>query len=128
VRTDPRLPGNAEPDWRDLHQPRAERLAGRRLRGAAHRLPGLGTPGRHSFLVGKAEGRGVLDIVQAARELDPRIGKRYLIAGHQVIYKSYPGIGHGGVVTAGEPDALAFSGRRWRPGADAASLNCRASR
>jgi hypothetical protein len=89
---------------------------------------GLGTPGRHSFLVGKAEGRGVLDIVQAARELDPRIGKRYLIAGHQVIYKSYPGIGHGGVVTAGEPDALAFSGRRCRPGADAASLNCRASR
>jgi predicted esterase len=43
---------------------------------------GLGTPGPHPFLVGKAEGRGVLDIVQAARELEPRIGKRYLIAGH----------------------------------------------
>jgi Secretory lipase len=38
---------------------------------------GLGTPGKHAYLVGTAEGRGVLDIVQAARELDPRIGKRH---------------------------------------------------
>jgi hypothetical protein len=29
---------------------------------------GLGTPGKHPYLIGKAEGRGVLDIVQAARE------------------------------------------------------------
>jgi pimeloyl-ACP methyl ester carboxylesterase len=43
---------------------------------------GLGTPGKHSFLIGTAEGRSVLDIVRAARQLDPDIGKRYLIAGH----------------------------------------------
>lgn len=43
---------------------------------------GLGTPGVHPFLIGKSEGRGVLDIVRAARELDDRIGKRFLIAGH----------------------------------------------
>lgn len=43
---------------------------------------GLGTPGPHSYLVGVAEGRSVLDIVAAARQLDPEIGKRYLIAGH----------------------------------------------
>jgi pimeloyl-ACP methyl ester carboxylesterase len=43
---------------------------------------GLGTPGPHPYLVGRAEGRGVLDIVSAARDLDPRIGKRFLIAGH----------------------------------------------
>ena len=42
---------------------------------------GLGTPGKHAYLVGKAEGRSVLDIVQAARQLDRKIGKRYLIAG-----------------------------------------------
>jgi len=31
-----------------------------------------------------------------------------IAAGNQVIYKTYPGIGHGGVATAGETDALAF--------------------
>jgi pimeloyl-ACP methyl ester carboxylesterase len=56
---------------------------------------GLGTPGKHPFLVGKAEGRGVLDIVKAARELDPRIAKRYVIAGHSQG-------GHAALFAAGE--------------------------
>jgi fermentation-respiration switch protein FrsA (DUF1100 family) len=43
---------------------------------------GLGTPGKHAYLVGEAEGRSVLDIVSAARQLDPKISRRYLIAGH----------------------------------------------
>jgi pimeloyl-ACP methyl ester carboxylesterase len=43
---------------------------------------GLGTPGRHPYLIGTSEGRSVLDIVAAARQLDPKISKRYLIAGH----------------------------------------------
>jgi pimeloyl-ACP methyl ester carboxylesterase len=43
---------------------------------------GLGTPGKHPYLVNVSEGRSVLDIVDAARQLDPTIGKRYLIAGH----------------------------------------------
>ena len=43
---------------------------------------GLGTPGKHPYLVGTSEGRSVLDIVAAARQLDPNISKRYLIAGH----------------------------------------------
>jgi pimeloyl-ACP methyl ester carboxylesterase len=43
---------------------------------------GLGTPGIHPFLVGRAEGRGVLDIARAARKLDDRIGRRVLIVGH----------------------------------------------
>jgi pimeloyl-ACP methyl ester carboxylesterase len=43
---------------------------------------GLGTPGTHMYLVGKEEGRSVLDIVRAARQLDPRLGKRVVIAGH----------------------------------------------
>jgi dienelactone hydrolase len=29
-------------------------------------------------------------------------------AGNQVIYRTYPGVNHTGVVTTGEPDALAF--------------------
>ncbi|HEY1594748.1 MAG TPA: lipase family protein [Thermoleophilaceae bacterium] len=43
---------------------------------------GLGTPGVHGYLVGTDEGRSVLDIVLAARQADPSIGKRMIIAGH----------------------------------------------
>ena len=43
---------------------------------------GLGTPGDHPFLVGKAAGRGVLDIVRASRQLGYKISNRFLIAGH----------------------------------------------
>jgi pimeloyl-ACP methyl ester carboxylesterase len=43
---------------------------------------GLGTPGKHPYLIGEAEGRSVLDIVTAARQLDPKLSKRFLIAGH----------------------------------------------
>lgn len=43
---------------------------------------GLGTPGTHPFLIGKSEGRGMLDILRAASDLDRTISKRYLLAGH----------------------------------------------
>jgi pimeloyl-ACP methyl ester carboxylesterase len=43
---------------------------------------GLGTPGLHPFLVGRSEGRSVLDAVRAARQLDPRLSRRFVIAGH----------------------------------------------
>jgi pimeloyl-ACP methyl ester carboxylesterase len=51
--------------------------------------------------VGKSEGRGVLDIVQAAGELDPRLGKRYVIAGHSQG-------GHAALFAAGEA-------KKWLP-------------
>ncbi|MCB0828714.1 MAG: alpha/beta fold hydrolase [Solirubrobacterales bacterium] len=44
---------------------------------------GLGTPGVHPYLIGKSEGRGVLDMVRAARGLKQGlISKKFLIAGH----------------------------------------------
>ena len=43
---------------------------------------GLGTPGVHPYLVGESEGRSVLDAVRAARALEPRLSKRFVIAGH----------------------------------------------
>lgn len=43
---------------------------------------GLGPPGLHPFLQGESEGRGALDIMRAARQLDPQIGTRYVIVGH----------------------------------------------
>ena len=43
---------------------------------------GLGTPGEHPFLIGRSEGSSVLDAARAARKLDNRICKRFVIAGH----------------------------------------------
>jgi pimeloyl-ACP methyl ester carboxylesterase len=43
---------------------------------------GLGTPGSHEFLVGREEGRSVLDMARAARHLDSRLSRRLLLVGH----------------------------------------------
>lgn len=43
---------------------------------------GLGTPGPHPYLIGNSEGRGVVDIVQAARSVDKKLSSEYAIAGH----------------------------------------------
>jgi pimeloyl-ACP methyl ester carboxylesterase len=43
---------------------------------------GLGTPGVHAYLGGETEGYSVLDAVVAARQLEPRLSKRFVIAGH----------------------------------------------
>ena len=43
---------------------------------------GLGTPGPHPYLIGHSEGYGVLDIVLAARRLDPALSNRIVISGH----------------------------------------------
>jgi pimeloyl-ACP methyl ester carboxylesterase len=42
----------------------------------------LGPPGVHPFLQGESEGRGILDIVRAARSIEPEISNRYVIIGH----------------------------------------------
>ncbi|HEY6832585.1 MAG TPA: alpha/beta fold hydrolase [Pseudolabrys sp.] len=43
---------------------------------------GLGAPGLHPFLQGTSEGRGIIDIMRAARMIDARIGTRYVVIGH----------------------------------------------
>ncbi len=44
---------------------------------------GLGTPGDHPYLIGRSEGRSVLDVVRAARALNPKtLSKKLYIAGH----------------------------------------------
>jgi len=43
---------------------------------------GLGTPGPHPYLIGKAAARSALDNYAAARQLNPDLGKDYVIAGH----------------------------------------------
>lgn len=44
---------------------------------------GLGAPDTlHPFLQGVSEGRGIIDIMRAARAIDPAIGARYVVVGH----------------------------------------------
>ncbi len=43
---------------------------------------GLGTPGRHPYIVGDSEARGVIDIVRAARNQYADISADYLVWGH----------------------------------------------
>jgi len=43
---------------------------------------GLGTPGDHPFLQGMPTGRNALDLLRAAREIEPTIGTRYAVMGH----------------------------------------------
>jgi acetyl esterase/lipase len=43
---------------------------------------GLGTPGRHPYVAGESEGRGTLDIVRAARQLDVGASDTVVIWGH----------------------------------------------
>ena len=43
---------------------------------------GLGIPGTQAYLVGVGEGRSAIDIIRAARKLDPNIGTRYVVMGH----------------------------------------------
>ena len=43
---------------------------------------GLGTPGAHPFLQGVPTGRNALDMLRAARAIEPKIGTRYAVMGH----------------------------------------------
>lgn len=43
---------------------------------------GQGTPGVHPYLVGVAEARDTIDMVRAARQLEPRLGTRWVVMGH----------------------------------------------
>lgn len=43
---------------------------------------GLGTPGPHPYLVGRSLARSARDAFRAARDLDPRVGRRWVVAGH----------------------------------------------
>ena len=48
---------------------------------AATDYEGLATPGPHPYFNGEAVADDVVDIVRATRRLDPRIGRRWLVAG-----------------------------------------------
>ncbi|MEO6497275.1 MAG: alpha/beta fold hydrolase, partial [Solirubrobacteraceae bacterium] len=43
---------------------------------------GLGTPDLHPYLIGVSEGRSVIDIVSAVRQIGGRVGRRWAAVGH----------------------------------------------
>ncbi|MEN3538045.1 alpha/beta hydrolase [Microbispora sp. ZYX-F-249] len=43
---------------------------------------GLGTPGGHPYMNGRSAAASVIDMVRAARRVDPRIGRDWFAAGH----------------------------------------------
>lgn len=49
---------------------------------AATDYPGLGTPGMHSYLVGVDEGSSMVDVVTAARALEPDLSSTWFAVGH----------------------------------------------
>ncbi len=49
---------------------------------AATDYAGLGTSGAQPYLLGVDEGRNALDLLRAARAIDPGIGPRYVVMGH----------------------------------------------
>lgn len=83
---------------------------------------GLGTPGRHPYIVGRSEGRAVLDAAKAARQLPGAdAGNRLAIAGHsqgghaalwaaQLAAEWAPELDLVGTVAGGIPADLAAAG------------------
>ncbi|MFI5611845.1 alpha/beta hydrolase family protein [Amycolatopsis sp. NPDC051903] len=49
---------------------------------AATDYEGLGTAGDHPYIVADSEGRGVIDAVRAARQVDPAVSASYFAVGH----------------------------------------------
>ncbi|MFI6040832.1 alpha/beta fold hydrolase [Nocardia sp. NPDC051321] len=62
--------------------PHLSRLLGAGYAVAASDYIGLGAPGYHEYLAGRAEGHAMIDIVRAARILAPDLSTSYVASGH----------------------------------------------
>jgi pimeloyl-ACP methyl ester carboxylesterase len=66
----------------DLEQRAMDAFVRRGYAVAQTDYEGNGTPGIHPYMVAASLARDVTDIVRAAREIDPRIGKKWIAMGH----------------------------------------------
>lgn len=66
----------------DLEQRAMDAMVQRGYAVAQTDYEGNGTPGIHPYFVATALARDVTDIVRAARDIDPQIGRRWIVMGH----------------------------------------------
>lgn len=64
------------------YRPYLQNLLSQGYAVAATDYIGLGTPGEHAYLDGRAEAQAAIDIVRAARSLDSSISRKWVAAGH----------------------------------------------
>lgn len=75
-------PGEAEFERKTRSAVVVGRLLERGIAVARTDYEGIGTPGRHPYLVGRSLARSMVDMVRAARALSPAVGRSYVAAGH----------------------------------------------
>ena len=75
-------PGNSELERLTRGDEINNRLLDLGVAVARSDFEGIGTPGRHPYMIGPSLGRAMVDIVRAARVVDPRINRRWAPAGH----------------------------------------------
>jgi alpha-beta hydrolase superfamily lysophospholipase len=77
-------PGSTEHSYLAASRARLDQLVRQGYAVAFSDFQGLGVTGGsiHPFLQGEAEARGALDIMRAARQIEPNIGTRYVVMGH----------------------------------------------
>lgn len=77
-------PGSTEHSYLGPSRTRLDAFVRQGYAVAFSDFQGLGVTGGdiHPFLQGEAEAHGALDILRAARQIDPAIGPRYLVMGH----------------------------------------------
>ena len=71
-----------EHDYLGPIEPVLDRLVGAGYAVVQTDYEGQGTPGVHPSLIGAAEARDTIDMVRAARRLEPRLSSRWVVMGH----------------------------------------------
>jgi alpha-beta hydrolase superfamily lysophospholipase len=71
-----------EHDYLGPIDPVLDRLVAAGYAVVATDYEGQGTPGVHPYLIGTAEARDTIDMVRAARQVEPRLSTRWVVMGH----------------------------------------------
>ena len=71
-----------EHDYLGPIQPLLDRLVAAGYAVVATDYEGQGTPGVHPYLIGTDEARDTIDMVRAARQIEPHLSSRWVVMGH----------------------------------------------
>ncbi len=75
-------PSSRPGSYRDFYEPSLSVAMRAGYAVTASDYPGLGSGGRAEYLGGRAEGRAVIDMIRAARAVDPSLSRRWVSTGH----------------------------------------------